>query len=293
MNGKLLKVVQYNLEFGSKERFVNVFSCFKHKPTSNLYLIYADVDTKYNIIYYGSAHIKEDSILSMQCRNQKEEEIIKEYIFKVTNQEAIDDFEVIPLDKVEKIEIIASNKFEVKPEVIASLVEMTLPKKDVSKEEKSSKQKKRKSKKGLVFLLLAVILIGIGGYYYFSTLPSKNMVAKQIICEKEYSHNDLKATVFETNTYNFNNQDILEKVDTTMIYQFEESDYQEFIMKGTYYKYMPDSNTEGGWDKDDTSYTFKVMIKEEIDSSYNKPTAYEEVLSYYKKEGYTCKEDIK
>ena len=49
------KVVEYNLSFGNRARMVNVFGCFKYKPTNNLYIIYADVDTKYNIVYYGSS----------------------------------------------------------------------------------------------------------------------------------------------------------------------------------------------------------------------------------------------
>lgn len=295
MNGKTLKVVQYNLEFGSQDRMINVFSCFKYKPNGNMYLIYTDVDTKYNIIYYGSAHIREKSILCMRCRDIKEEEIVKEYIFKITNHEEIDNFINISLEEVEGIEIIASSKIDVKPEIISSLVELTIPKskeKEELKVNEKDSNKKKKSKKGILFLLLFVI-IAIGCYGYFVVFAPKDTIAKQIICDKEYGHDTLNASVHETNTYNFDYQDRLENVDTIMVYQFNEEDYQDFIMKGTYYRYMPDSDTEGGWDKDDTTYTFKIMTKLRIDTSYNKPTNYEEVLAYYKKEGYTCKEDIK
>lgn len=297
MNGKTLKVVQYNLEFGSHDRFVNVFGCFKYKPNGNIYLIYTDIDTKYNIIYYGSAHIKGNSVLCMQCRDQKkDEEIIKEYIFKVTNYSAMDNFENISLKAVEGIEIIASNKIDVKPEVISSLVSITIPKKEEEQNElkpkEGSSNKKKKSKKGILFLLLFVIVVIVGCYCYFVVFAPKDTVAKQIICDKEYGHDTLNATVQETNTYNFDYKDSLEDIDTVMVYQFKEEDYQEFIMKGTYYKYMPDSDTEGGWDKDDDAYTFKIMTKVRIDTSYDKPTNYEEVLAYYKKEGYNCTEDI-
>ena len=115
---------------------------------------------------------------------------------------------------------------------------------------------------------------------------------KNITCTKNYKHNELTATVEESNKYNFNNKDELESIDTTIIYQFNEADYQNFILKGTYYKYMPSSDAEGGWDKNDTEYTFKVITKERIDTSYNKPTNYEEVLAYYKAANYTCKESL-
>ena len=36
MNGKTLKVVEYNLTFGGTDRFVNVFGFFKYKKTRNI-----------------------------------------------------------------------------------------------------------------------------------------------------------------------------------------------------------------------------------------------------------------
>lgn len=293
MNGKVLKVTQYNLEFGVADRFVNVFGYFKYKSNGNAYVIYADVDTKYPIIYYGSGHIRETTLLSMRCRDVKEAEIIKEYIFKLINKEELTNFEIIPLENIEKIELIGSEKIEVKPEIITSLVEITLPKKEESTEVTTvvAKQPKKKSKKVFLIILL-LLLIGGVGYFYITSLPSKNAVAKKIICEKEYQHDTLNATVDEQNTYNFNLRDTLESIDTIMTYQFEQDDYQDFIMKGTYYKYLPDDEQSGGYKQDDENYTFKIMMTEEIGTSYNKPTSYEEVLSYYKKEGYTCKEEI-
>ena len=293
MNGKVLKVMQYNLQFGATDRFVNVFGCFKYKPNGNIYVIYSDTDTKYNIIYYGSGHVKGNSILCMQCREAKESEYIKEYIFKVTNKENLDNFEMISLNEVEGIEIIGSDKIDVKPEIITSLIDFTLPKKEVVSEEvvePKEKKVKKKSKKSLLFILLFTIVICIG--FYIITLPPKDTVSKRIVCEMQYSHDTLDAQVDETNTYNFNHQDTLESIDTTTIYQFDEEGYQEFIMKGLYYRYLPDDGQEGGYKQDDENYTFKIMMTEKVDTSYNKPTAYEEVLSYYKNQGYTCSEEM-
>ena len=39
MNGKTIKVKQYNLQFGEKERFINILSCFKYKKNGNIYII--------------------------------------------------------------------------------------------------------------------------------------------------------------------------------------------------------------------------------------------------------------
>ena len=54
MNGKVLKVKVSNLEFGGQDRYVNILGCFKYLPNGNIYIIYSDIDTKYNIIYFGN-----------------------------------------------------------------------------------------------------------------------------------------------------------------------------------------------------------------------------------------------
>ena len=50
MNGKVLKVVEYNLEFGKQARMVNVFGVFRYLPNNNLYIIYRDVLQDYNYV---------------------------------------------------------------------------------------------------------------------------------------------------------------------------------------------------------------------------------------------------
>ena len=108
MSGKKLKVMEYDLKFGSKDRFVNVFSFFKYKGNGNLYVIYSDIDTKYELLYYGSGHIKNGNLLSMACK-ESEIEIIKEYVYKVVNEELLDNFEIYNLEDVESIGIISSS----------------------------------------------------------------------------------------------------------------------------------------------------------------------------------------
>jgi len=293
MNGKVLKVLEYNLTFGNTSRMVNIFGCFRYKANNNLYLVYADTVMKYNIIYYGSSHVKENSILSMECKGKDDAEIIKEYIFKVTSGDQLENFEIISLDTIEGVEIISSNKLEVKPEILTLLTEKTIPKKEeITIEEKTTP--KKKSPKTILLLLILVIAIG-GGYFLLTTnKPTDNSIAKTITCTKSLSHNKLNAILEEENIYNFNAQNILQFVNSTDVYRFNtEEDYKDFLIKGTYYRYMPDEDTTGGYDMDDEEHAFKIITKETVSTSYNEPTDYEAVLSYYKKEGYTCTENIK
>lgn len=294
MYGKTLKVMQYTLEFGSNDRYVNVFSCFKYKENNNLYLVYSDVSTKYPIIYYGLAHIREKNLLSMQSKNELDIEIIKEFIYKTINHEALEKFEIINLESVEGLEIIASNKLEVKPEILLSLVDLTIPKQEEIKEvEVVNKQsKERKNSKKKLLLIMFIIIIGIIGYVGLTQFLNKDKIEKQIICTKEYKDKEINANVDETTTYNFNNKNSLKSSDSTMIYKFNKDNYQKFILEGTYYKYLPEDLEKSSYEQDDINYIFKIKVLEEIDSNYTKPTDYEEVFSYYTKQGYTCKEKI-
>ena len=292
MSGKELKVAEYNLTFGETPRFVNVFSVFRYKKNNNLYLIYTDIGTNYNIIYYGSSHIKNNSILSMTPK-QEDEEIIKEFIFKITSNEALDNFEIIDLSNIEEVEIISSARLEVKPEIITSLTEKTIPKKEVKEEIKQPRPKKKSvaSKLLTIIIILAIIFGGI--YLYLSIATKTSTVAKTITCTKSAQEKTIKATIEETSTYNFNNKDILENVETVSNYKFNtKEDYEDFIRTGTIYKYMPKDDTDGGFKQDDDKNIFTIITKETIGLDYSKPINYEEVLSYYKGKGYTCDEAI-
>lgn len=295
MQGKTLGVIEYNLTFGTNTRLVNVFSCFRYKKNNNLYVIYADIETKYEIVHYGSSHIKNNSILSMSCKPE-EVEIIKEFIYKLINNEELSDFEPIDLTEATGIEIISSNNLEIKLEVIRKLEELTIPViKQPEKEQPEYSAKPKKEKKNnpknkilLVSLLIIIIILG-GGYFYLSTIMS-NTVSKKIICTKDEKHALLNANLKEVTTYTFLNNNELSRVEGINTYTFnDEIDYQNFTNKGTYYKYLP-NDAIPNWDN--STNTFEVSYSETIDSSYTKPKRYEEVIDYYKNKGYSCTEKI-
>lgn len=295
MNGKELKVEENTLTFGANVRKVNVFGLFKYKPNNNLYVIYADKDTSYSVVQYGTSHIKNDSILSMSSNKDRDENIIKEYIFKVTEKGDLSNFEIINLDNIEKIEIISSNQLAIKKEVLENLISITIPK----KEEEVSTHSQNKKKGSIVSTLASIIIvfaIVYGGFYYYSNYiqgNNQNTFTKTITCTKQYAHNDLNnVKVDEEQIFAFNNNDILDNVKINTTYSFSnEEDYSDFISKGTLYAYVPSEDTSGGFKQDDEKHTFSMIEQIKIDETYNKPTEYEEVLSYYKNEGYTCNED--
>lgn len=295
MNGKILKVKQNNLQFGAVDRYVNVLGCFKYKINGNVYIIYCDIDTKYSVVYYGSGHVRYELSLCMPIRNKEiEEEIIKEYIFKVTNNEPLDNFDVISLETVTDIEIIDSTKLELKHEILTNLIDKVIPKTEVKEEIKKEEPSKNKKKVSMKPVLLGVLVaIGFMFLYYilFVATPDEGGIAKSITCKKNYQHEELEAVVEEVNKYNFNVNDELKFINTTLNYQFIEEEYQDFIMRGIYYKYMPSSKSDS-WSKDDNNYLFITNTKTVVDTSYSEPTNYETVLAHYKVLGYTCTEKI-
>ena len=288
MNGKELKVAEYNLTFGANIRIVNVFSLFRYKKNNGLYVIYGDQVPTQPVINYGTSHIKGDTILSMTPKPE-DQEIIKEFIFKITSSEELNDFEIISLNEIENIEIIASNHLEVKPEILTSLTDKTMPKKETEETEKVNKATKKK--KHRVLPLLIILALGAGGYYYYTQIYNQPKETKSITCNKQENDSSINAMVITESTYNFNNNDILESIETTQTYSFQNIEaYQEFINKGLIYKYMPDD--KGGYKQEDETNSIVYIVKENIDSNYTKTKDYEELLSENKRDGFTCEEKI-
>ena len=294
MNGKVLKVVEYNLTFGESTRLINVYGLFRYKKNNNLYIVYSDTNIQYNYISYGSSHIKDKSVLSIAVSTKEEEEIIKEYIFKVVNHEELSNFEMISLEKIDGIELISSNKLEIKGDVLKTLIDLTIP--QIKKEEKVAKevtvQPKKKENKKVLFIFLFLILVAGGGYGYLQMRPKENKVIKTFTCTKTYQHNTLKAKVEEENTYHFGNSEKLEFYEEKKNYQFlTAEDYQDFINKGLIYRYIPEGN-DSSFKQNEKKYNFQTYVKKTVDVSYDKKTTYEEALQEVKDEGYTCEEKV-
>ena len=287
--GKKIKVNDYEMNYGKKESQSNVLCFFKYLKDNNIYAVCCnDSDIPYGIIQYGSAYLKENTLILIGTKNPNQE-MIKELMFKIYNREDLESFEVLDLENVKAIELMSPNKFEIKKEVLSKVVEQTiapvvvLPKKDA-----------KKKKKGKLFPILIIILVLIVIIFYFFVLGKKESEVKSIqsiVCQKEYDSDELYAKVTEDNTYYFNQNETLEYVNRSTTYQFyEEEDYLDFVNRGLYFSYLSDENT--GFTLDDSTYSFVVIERDDVSTDYSLPTEYEEVLSYYKGEDYSCVEEI-
>ena len=293
MNGKTLKVVEYNLTFGSNTRTVNVFSFFKYKNNGNLYVIYTDTNTKYELLYYGIGHQKNTSLLTMSCKIE-EQEIIKEFIYKLTNNESLENFEIYNLENITDIEIVSSNKLEVKLEIIKKLEELTIPKKEEEpsdiKVNKKEKTTKKKILPKIIILIFFIIIMG-GGSFYLKTIINNNEITKIIQCSKNYQHEDVNALIIENNTYKFMQNNNLKSVEKIKKLTFNsQNDYENFINSGKIHDYISKENSEYIPNNEEYSIEFKNKLS--INSDYTEPTDYETAISYYTNNGYNCIEKI-
>ena len=297
MNGKKLKVSEYELKFGESTKFVNVLGLIKYKPTNNLFVIYTDINPEYDIIYYGSSHIKNNSILSMSCKQETVEPLIKEYIYTIINKENHEKFQELSLEKIDQIEIISSNRIEIKKEILNTLIDLAIPKPETSKVSPPQKAKKEISspKKFSKYIILIFLIFLLSGTIYLFTTnkltPNKSS-SNKIICQKEYQPKELKnVTTTEKLVFNFDNDDTLASVDSESNYKFKtKEDYISFVEKGLYNKYS-DEQTEVN--PIDSKLIIQFKKSETVDYLYSKPTNYEEVISYYTKDDYKCDEEIK
>lgn len=288
--GKKIRLNEYNLTYGKQEKILNVVCFYKYKKDNNLYTICCeDSNIPYGIINYGSAHQKGNTLILIGLKEPKED-MIKELLFKIDKEEELDNFVIQDLKDIEMIELISPNKFEIKKEVLESIIDKTIPK-PIKEEIKSIQKKKKKP----TLIIVLIILFIISAFFCLFILNEKHIqdsTIKSIICKKEYNSTELEAKVIEDNTYNFNQNDKLKYINKSTTYKFyQEEEYLEFVNKGLYYSYIPEEN--GGFSLDNDTYSLIIIEKEETNEDYFLPTEYEEVLSYYKGKDYNCKEEAK
>ena len=99
MNGKILKIVSNDLYGNVDERKVVVFACFEDLKYMNNYVIFSfDGDYNKNKLYYGSIHLKEDSLVIFSVK-----EDTKKYIDKFLseyNSDKLEGFKLFDINKV-------------------------------------------------------------------------------------------------------------------------------------------------------------------------------------------------
>lgn len=276
MEGKIIKLNDYKFTYGQETVFLSVYSAFKNKKNGNKYVIYGNnMDNK---LHYGSLFIRGNELIVMVSKEQGNDDV-KKYVDSIVNNIDIDNFENISLDKIDSMQIIddVTADFEVDLNV---LYDKAFPK--IEEEKVDIKKKKPFSFATFFFVIFFIVVI----CFFFvnpEVITGKNV---NYSCTKSYNHDQLPATVNEKINLTFNNKNIIISIKNKSDYVFNDSEfYKEFKEKGYSYKYF-DGEGSQNYDDEKSIYTFFSEVN--VSEDYFLPTETNELLNYYKQNGYSC-----
>ena len=284
MKGLEILVTNSDLVLKQEERLVRLFVIFKDNKYGTKYVIFTDNINK--CLCYGSPLINDNKMVIMKFKNIKDEEMIKEFVWKYLNDDSTSGFELIEIPKIDKLEIIDNNTLDVKDEYIDKLNDIFFKKVEVSLEQEEVKIKNNKNKGPILFVLI-LIMIGIGGFLYLKNNPEL-IYGKDIYveCKINYYIEDIESSVNEIVTLTFNNSQKLKKHEKEITYSFKDLDkYYEFKEKNLNYEYLADSGEEKF---NDEELSYKLFVDYNLSNEYELPRGYDELYDYYKNNNYSC-----
>lgn len=276
MIGKQIRLNDYKFTYGRETIYLNVYGAFKNKKNGNKYVIYSYDNSK---LYFGSLFIRNKEIIVM-IPKEDESEIVKKFTYSILDNKLSDDFEVISLDDIDSIQIIDETLCDFNVDM-SKLYDITIPKPKVEKEE--IKPNKKISIASIFFVLLFVVII----LFFFvnpEVIFGKN---KEYSCTKSYLHDELPASVNEEVVLVFNGKDNINSIDVKTDYVFSDAQYyKDFKDKSYFYDYFKEGDT---YKFEDTTYTYRLFSKIDTDEDYFMPSKLDDLVSYYRNNGYECK----
>jgi len=283
MIGKKIRINDYKFTYGKEVMYVNVYGAFKSVKSGNKYVIYSYIDdvNKKNKLYYGSVFVRNNELVVMLSKDTKEDSV-KEFTTDILSDKNEDNYEIISLKDIDSIQIIddAPVSFDVD---MNKLYDKTIPKVKVTKKE--DKPKKRVSI-GYIFLILFIIVVALFFFVNPEALKGKD---KEYTCTKSYTHEKLPANINEKVELVFTSKNVISTINITSDYVFNDTDYyKEFRDNSYFYQYIEKGDT---YKFDDDNYTYRLFSKIDTSNDYFMPSKLEELLTYYKDKGYSCKEN--
>lgn len=274
MIGRTIKISDYKFTYGQENVYVNVFGAFKNVKNGNKYIIYSYDNKK---LYYGSFFVR-DNIGTVMVSKDTDTNIIKNFVEDILSKKKNDKYEIINLDKIESIQIIDEKIYESSVD-IEKLNEITIPKK---KENEVVEQPKKRFPFFVLGIILLFIVIGLFFFVNPEVIKGKNII---YTCTKTYNHKELASDIKEDRVIVFNKDKVISmSIDTDYIF-FDKEYYNDFKNKGIFYKYMNETDT---YKFDDTHYTYRVFSKVDVNTDYFLPSKEEELITYFKNDGYDC-----
>lgn len=271
MKGKLLKVFGNDLHGTVDERVVIFFAAFNHKKYANKYgiFIFKD-DINSNKLYFGSIHIKDKSLVTFSIK--KEQEAIIDSFLNEYTKNNFQEFELIDISNLDKIELVGYNEKEYNG--IVNLYNISIPK----VEPKSEKNEKKNSMIGLIVALLITIVCFFGIYWYFHPRMFNPLILN---CSITGADDTIIANYTKNKTITFNSKDMIKEIKAIDTYNFKsQNNYFNFKNESKHYLYF--DNIESYQYIDETQ---ELILNYKETSKY---TTYDEIKVSLEKEGYVC-----
>ena len=286
MKGKTLRVIELEKKIEEKEHMLDVYAVFKDLKYGNVYTIYKDYnDITSDVLHYASSHFKQSTLVVLDVKEKgKVEELVKELVWNILNNVNSNDFEMIDLKDIDRVEIIGSNTLKVKDEVLSTLKKLCIPKVKQTNDEQKTKSS------AWILALGFTIAIGIASYFVITHKEEFKPETFNLICTKEYEDDELNAKVDYNDTLIFNTNYELVERNIIMLYTFNSTDsYNEYKRLGLYYKINPvSSSSKMEYIDDDINNVFTIKESVTTEKEYFEATEYSEVVDRMNFNNYKC-----
>lgn len=286
MKGKTLRVIELEKKIEEKEHMLDVYAVFKDLKYGNVYTIYKDNnDITSDVLHYASSHFKQSTLVVLDVKEKgKVEELVKELVWNILNNVNSNDFEMLDLKDIDRVEIIGSNTLKVKDEVLSTLKKLCIPKVKQTNDEQKTKSS------AWILALGFTIAIGIASYFVITHKEEFKPETFNLICTKEYEDDELNAKVDYNDTLIFNTNYELVERNIIMLYTFNSTDsYNEYKRLGLYYKINPvSSSSKMEYIDDDINNVFTIKESVTTEKEYFEATEYSEVVDRMNFNNYKC-----
>lgn len=286
MKGKTLRVIELEKKIEKKEHMLDVYAVFKDLKYGNVYTIYKDYnDITSDVLHYASSHFKQSTLVVLDVKEKgKVEELVKELVWNILNNVNSNDFEMLDLKDIDRVEIIGSNTLKVKDEVLSTLKKLCIPKVKQTNDEQKAKSS------AWILALGFTIAIGIASYFVITHKEEFKPETFNLICTKEYEDDELNAKVDYNDTLIFNTNYELVERNIIMLYTFNSTDsYNEYKRLGLYYKINPvSSSSKMEYIDDDINNIFTIKESVTTEKEYFEATEYSEVVDRMNFNNYKC-----
>ena len=278
MNGKILKVSNNDLYGNVDDRTVSVFAAFNHLKYMNRYVIFCFTNELHNKkLYYGSVHVKEKSLVIFSVSNM--DQYINKFISDYLNNKVdSNEFEIIDLSNMEKVELVSYNTMDF--DKLDVLNNMSI--KRISSSESEGTINSKKPVFGYILLFILLLFGGALTYLYFN--PNVlDVKLRELNCTMSDIDKKIDADYDSNIVIRFDKDDKLNSEKTTITYKFNEEDYLKFKENEEYKTLL---EKDDGYKFDDENYKFIIMRDEKLVIQN-----YDEVLEYLNNLGYSCIEE--